>query len=104
MDVNYFGAVNATRAVIRGMKARQEGRVVFFSSQAGQLGVFGYSGYSASKFALRGMAEALQMEVSSSLMKINETQLPGATNLTSIWYDIGVFTAFVHPCKVNPSW
>jgi NAD(P)-dependent dehydrogenase (short-subunit alcohol dehydrogenase family) len=29
-----------------------------------QLGLWGYSAYSASKFALRGLAQALQMEVS----------------------------------------
>jgi len=63
MDVNYFGSVFATRAVIAEMKARQQGRVVFISSQAGQLGLFGFTGYSAAKFALRGLAEALQMEV-----------------------------------------
>ena len=63
MSVNYFGSVHATRAVIKGMKARKKGRIVFVSSQAGQLGLFGYSAYSATKFALRGLAEALQMEV-----------------------------------------
>ena len=40
-----------------------EGRIVLVSSQAGQVGLFGYSGYSSSKYALRGFAEALQMEV-----------------------------------------
>ena len=66
MDVNYLGSVYVTRAVIPSMKARRSGRVVFISSQAGQLGLFGYTGYSASKFALRGLAEALQMEVSDN--------------------------------------
>ena len=33
------------------------------SSVAGQAGVFGYTAYSASKFALQGLAQALQMEV-----------------------------------------
>jgi len=63
MDVNYFGSVFATRAVIPAMKTRLQGRVVFLSSQAGQVGLFGFSGYSAAKFALRGLAESLQMEV-----------------------------------------
>lgn len=63
MDVNYFGSIFATRAVIPEMKKRQLGRVVFLSSQAGQVGLFGFTGYSATKFALRGLAEALQMEV-----------------------------------------
>lgn len=64
MDVNYMGSVYATRAVIGGMKEQGRGRIVLTSSQAGQIGLFGYSGYSASKYALRGLAESLQMEVS----------------------------------------
>ena len=63
MDVNYFGSVCATKAVLEGMKQQKSGRIVFISSQAGQLGIYGFSGYSASKYALRGLAESLQMEV-----------------------------------------
>uniref|UniRef100_A0A8D0L5G0 3-dehydrosphinganine reductase n=1 Tax=Sphenodon punctatus TaxID=8508 RepID=A0A8D0L5G0_SPHPU len=63
MAVNYLGSVYPTRAVIATMKERRMGRIVFVSSQAGQLGLFGYTAYSPTKFALRGLAEALQMEV-----------------------------------------
>ncbi|KFR12241.1 3-ketodihydrosphingosine reductase, partial [Opisthocomus hoazin] len=63
MGVNYLGSVYPSRAVIGTMKERRMGRIVFVSSQAGQLGVFGYTAYSPTKFALRGLAEALQMEV-----------------------------------------
>jgi 3-dehydrosphinganine reductase len=63
MEANYYSAVNATKASIDSMVEQQAGRVVFLSSQAGQIGLFGFSAYSASKFALRGLAEALQMEV-----------------------------------------
>jgi 3-dehydrosphinganine reductase len=63
MRVNYMGSVYCTKAVIDSMKSRRFGRIVFVSSQAGQLGVFGYSAYSSSKFALRGFAEVLQMEL-----------------------------------------
>ncbi|XP_042095084.1 3-ketodihydrosphingosine reductase isoform X2 [Ovis aries] len=63
MSVNYLGSVYPSRAVITTMKERRVGRVVFVSSQAGQLGLFGYTAYSSSKFAIRGLAEALQMEV-----------------------------------------
>lgn len=63
MSVNYLGSVYPTRAVITTMKERRMGRIVFVSSQAGQVGLFGYTAYSATKFALRGLAEALQMEV-----------------------------------------
>ena len=68
MNANYIGSVYATRAVITDMKRHNTGRIVFISSQAGQVGVFGYTAYSASKFALRGFAEALQMEVRNNLL------------------------------------
>ncbi|MEE6465223.1 hypothetical protein FKM82_006495 [Ascaphus truei] len=63
MEVNYLGSVYPSRAVIATMKERRMGRIVFVSSQAGQLGLFGYTAYSPTKFALRGLAESLQMEV-----------------------------------------
>ncbi|XP_051555259.1 3-ketodihydrosphingosine reductase isoform X2 [Myxocyprinus asiaticus] len=63
MEVNYLGSVYPTRAVITTMKERRMGRIMFVSSQAGQIGLFGYTAYSPSKFALRGLAEALQMEM-----------------------------------------
>ena len=65
MNVNYIGSVYVTRAVIKQMKRLGSGRIVFVSSQAGQLGLYGYSPYSPTKFALKGLAEALQMEVSN---------------------------------------
>ncbi|OBS65806.1 hypothetical protein A6R68_05654, partial [Neotoma lepida] len=63
MNINYLGSVYPSRAVITTMKERRVGRIVFVSSQAGQLGLFGFTAYSSSKFAIRGLAEALQMEV-----------------------------------------
>lgn len=63
LRLNVLGCVWAARTVLPGMKARRTGRIVFVSSLAGAAGVYGYTAYSASKFALRGLAEALRMEV-----------------------------------------
>lgn len=63
MDINFHGSVLMTRAVVPSLIQQDGGRIVFVSSMAGQLGLFGYTAYSASKFALRGFAESLQMEV-----------------------------------------
>ena len=52
-----------TRSVISGMKERRCGHIAFVSSAAGQCAIWGYTAYSASKFAIRGFAEALHMEV-----------------------------------------
>ena len=63
MRVNYIGGVYCSKSVVESMKSRKFGRILFVSSQAGQLGIYGYTAYSATKFALRGLAEALQMEL-----------------------------------------
>jgi len=61
--VNTFGVANSVKAAYRSLTRRPGGRVVVVASQAAQAGVFGYTAYSASKFALVGFAQALQMEV-----------------------------------------
>lgn len=64
MDVNYLGSFILSQEVVRGMKARNEGgSVVFTSSQGGLLGLYGFTAYSAAKAALVKLAEALHMEV-----------------------------------------
>jgi 3-dehydrosphinganine reductase len=63
MEVNYFGTVHITLGVLSGMLKRGSGYIVNISSVAGLLGVFGYTAYCASKFALRGFSDALRAEV-----------------------------------------
>jgi 3-dehydrosphinganine reductase len=63
IDVNYLGTVWPVRAVVPGMIARGAGTIVMISSFAGLLGVYGYGAYSPSKFAIRGLAETLRMEL-----------------------------------------
>jgi short-subunit dehydrogenase len=63
MRVNYFGTVYATKAVLPGMIERGRGHLVMIASIAGRIGAPLEAGYSASKFAMVGFAEALAMEV-----------------------------------------
>lgn len=63
VDLNYLGTVRVTKATLPHMKQNSAGRIVFVSSQAGLVGIYGYTAYAPSKFALRGFAETLQMEV-----------------------------------------
>jgi short-subunit dehydrogenase len=62
LAVNLSGSVNAARAVYDGMAARGAGHIVLVSSGAGLIGIPGYAAYCASKYALRGFAEALRFE------------------------------------------
>ena len=57
MRINYLGSVYCTKSVVDSMKARNFGRIVFVSSQAGQIGIYGYCAYSSTKVGLRGLAE-----------------------------------------------
>ena len=63
MDVNYFGAVYVTKAILPGMIERKSGYIVNIASLAAVVGMYSYTAYGASKFALRGFSDALRMEM-----------------------------------------
>ncbi|KAJ2663329.1 3-dehydrosphinganine reductase [Coemansia sp. RSA 1200] len=64
MRVNYDGTVCAVHEVARRMvRGGIPGRIVLVSSTLGMFGLVGYAGYCASKFAIRGLAEALRVEL-----------------------------------------
>lgn len=63
MAINYFGTLYVIRAALPFMRARKRGRIVLISSGAALMGIFGYSSYGPSKFAVRGLAETLRAEL-----------------------------------------
>jgi 3-dehydrosphinganine reductase len=63
MAVNFFGTLYPIKALVPAMRRRGRGAVVLISSGAGLYGFFGYTAYSPSKFALRGLAESLRAEL-----------------------------------------
>ncbi|GGF05840.1 SDR family oxidoreductase [Stappia taiwanensis] len=63
MATNYFGALNIARVVAPEMAEAGGGRMVFVSSGAAFFGIYGYAAYAPSKFALRGLAEVLRVEL-----------------------------------------
>lgn len=81
MDANYFSTVYATKAVLPGMIARRSGHIINIASAAGFLGVFGYTAYGASKFAVAGFSEALRAEIKRYNVRVSiaypsDTQTP----------------------------
>lgn len=62
MKINVYGVRNVVAALVPAMKDLG-GHIVIMSSMAGLVGVFGYTGYSTSKFALIGFAESLRSEL-----------------------------------------
>ena len=63
MDVNFFGPLAVTRAVLPSMRARRRGHIVQMSSVIGVVPGPGGTAYAGSKFAMEGFSEALAEEV-----------------------------------------
>src|SRR5258705_2465454 len=63
MQTNLHGCWHSASAVVPAMKAAGVGYVVNTASLAGLIGVFGYTDYCASKFAVVGFSEALRSEL-----------------------------------------
>jgi short-subunit dehydrogenase len=63
IDINLYGVIHGTRAVLPYMLQRREGAIVNIASVAGIVGTPNAAVYSASKFAVIGLTQALHMEL-----------------------------------------
>jgi len=62
-EVNYFGNIAITKALLPLMKERGSGNIAVISSLAGKISTPGRSTYAATKHALQGFYDALRSEV-----------------------------------------
>lgn len=79
MEVNYFGNIALTKAVLPIFHKQKEGRVLVISSISGKFGFFLRSAYSASKHALHGFYESLRLEEEKNGLQIT-IACPGKIN------------------------
>ncbi|MBV6703296.1 oxidoreductase [Kitasatospora aureofaciens] len=77
MELHFFGPAALTRAVLPHMRAQGAGAVVQMSSMGGRFSFPGVGAYSATKFALEGLSEALAQEVAGFGVKVLIVE-PGA--------------------------
>lgn len=79
MEVNYFGNIALTKAVLPYMQKQKSGHIIVTSSIAGKFGFFLRSAYAASKHALHGYYESLLLEEEKNNIKVTIV-CPGKIN------------------------
>lgn len=70
MNTNFLGMVYMLQEVLPAMRERQSGTIINFSSIGGLMGLPFQAFYSASKFAIEGLSEALRMEIKQFNIKV----------------------------------
>jgi len=85
IQVNFFGAVALTKAVLPSMVGRSSGHIVIIGSPAGLFGTPLRSGYAASKHAVHGFFDCLRAEVASNgIFVTNIIPGPIRTNMSIV--------------------
>ena len=82
-DVNLFGLLAVTRAFVPPMRTRRSGRIVNVSSVLGRYVLPGAGLYSATKFAIEAVSDALRMELAPFGVRVVLVE-PGVTD-TSLY-------------------
>lgn len=69
-NVNFFGGVALTKAVLPAMLENKQGHIVVISSVLGKMVVQKQAAYNASKHALQGFYDTLRLEVAAEGIKV----------------------------------
>lgn len=85
MDLNYHGTVHVVKHFLPALIDRGSGAIVNISSMAGVIGVFGYTAYSASKFAVRGFSDALRCELKPKGIQVTIVYPPDTDTPQLAW-------------------
>ena len=86
MDVNYMGTVNLTKLIVPEMLSRGSGHIVNISSLAAVIGIYGYTAYAPSKYAVRGFSRCLRAELASHGINVSVV-LPPDTDTPQLEFE-----------------
>ena len=103
VEVNLFGTMAVTRAVLPHMRAARRGRLVFVSSVGGRIGSMARTAYCASKFGLEGFAESLTQEVVPLGLKVSLIE-PGLVNTERWTVNRGLAKGAMNPNSPYYEW
>lgn len=86
MDINYFGAVNMARELVPHIVKNGGGHLLNVSSLAGVIGIYGYTAYAPTKFALSGFSQVLRAELRPLGVKVSVV-LPPDTDTPQLAFE-----------------
>jgi NAD(P)-dependent dehydrogenase (short-subunit alcohol dehydrogenase family) len=99
-DLNLFGLIATTQAVLPSMRKRLSGVIVNVSSAAGRIGLPFLAPYCASKYAVEGLTEAMSYELAPFGIQAKLVEPGGVkTSFTQTWADSSAYdpvAAMVH--------
>ncbi len=88
METNYFGVIRCVKAILPQMREKRTGCIINVASVAGHISCTPLAPYSASKFALEALSEALAQEAKPFNIHVKIIE-PGVIN-TDMARDIGI--------------
>ena len=106
LDVNLFGALHVMQEAVRRMRAGSGGHIVNVASLAGRRGFSPLGGYSATKFALIGLTEALRTDLVGEPIHVSLI-LPGIVDTpmaTAVQGKPGAGELWPRALNLPPSW
>jgi len=100
MQINYLGTVYLTKLVVPGMIKRRSGYVVNISSLAALIGIYGYTAYAPSKYAVRGFSRCLRSELKAYGIDISVV-LPPDTDTPQLAFEHSILPEITHKINQN---
>jgi NAD(P)-dependent dehydrogenase (short-subunit alcohol dehydrogenase family) len=102
-DVNVFGVMAVTRAVLPHMRRAREGRILIMSSAGGRIAAMTISAYCAGKFAVEGFGEALALEMAPFGLHVSLIE-PGIVRTPHFTVNRGQAKAAIDPSSPYHNW
>jgi len=102
-NVNVFGVMAVTRAVLPHMRRAREGRILIMSSAGGRIAATTISAYCAGKFAVEGFGEALALETAPLGLHVSLIE-PGLVRTPHFTVNRGQAKASIDPSSPYHEW
>jgi NAD(P)-dependent dehydrogenase (short-subunit alcohol dehydrogenase family) len=106
-EVNVFGTVAVTRAVLPSLRRRRAGTIAFITSMGGLRAFPGLSAYHGTKYALEGIADSLRLELAPFGIHVMSVEPGGfrtewaGQSMTRVERAIGDYDELFNPIREN---